>query len=117
MLCSTAEYTGSARDATVARLTDNGYPAEWLNQISGTKEAVRKQRTRPKSTYCFRIPFVSDSFNAAVKQILARHNIPARLICHSSRTLKQLATNRTTRQCGALVEKHARSPIYANVTQ
>ena len=86
--CSTAEHRDDAISATVDRLRQNGYPENW---ITSAKDIPKRRKTALQPIHSLKIPFVSDAFNFQVRQLLRKHNIPARLVNRRGFTLQQLA--------------------------
>ena len=87
-LCSSAEHRHDAFQATQTKLERNNYLPNWT--IRRTRH--RQQRKQPKqTTFTFNIPYIDDKFNANIKRILTKHNIPARLTNTRGRTVRELA--------------------------
>ena len=87
-LCASAEHRAEAFQATRTKLTRNNYPSNWTNPH--TRRRLKKKPHRP-TTFTFNIPYIIDKFNANVKHILTKHNIPARLTNLRGRTVRELA--------------------------
>ena len=87
-LCSSAEHRAEAIPAIRTKLTRNNYPPNWTNPH--TRRRLKKKSHRP-TTFTFNIPYINDKFDASVKHILTKHNIPARLTNSRGRTVRQLA--------------------------
>ena len=92
-LCASAEHRAEAIQATRTKLTRNNYPSNWTNPH--TRRRLKKKPHRP-TTFTFNIPYINDKFNANVKHILSKHNIPARLTNSRGRTVRELARRPAT---------------------
>ena len=92
-LCASAEHRAEAIQATPTKLTRNNYPSNWTNPH--TRRRLKKKPHRP-TTFTFNIPYINDKFNANVKHILTKHNIPARLTNSRGRTVRELARRPAT---------------------
>ena len=92
-LCASAEHRAEANQATRTKLTRNNYPSNWTNPQ--TRRRLKKKPHRP-TTFTFNIPYINEKFNANVKHILTKHNIPARLTNSRGRTVRELARRPAT---------------------
>ena len=87
---------------TRRKLTNNGYPRAWISELESqmTRKTVQCGRSKSSSQskeehqYALKIPFISDQFNYAMKQILRRH-VPARLVNARSTTVQDLTKKNT----------------------
>ena len=91
---SSPENSAEAMKSVISKLVNNGYPAETIQR---TIRNPRKNPRQEKGTnpLTFRLPFISNRFDAEVRRALARHNINARIIHPRPQTLLQLAQPRT----------------------
>ena len=72
------------------------------------KKNTSKRRTTPSLT--LKIPFISDQLNRQIKQILAKHDIPARLVNPRGKTISDLATKHLEKQTHTCHSKSCFAP-------
>ena len=72
--CSTAEHRDEAILATSGRLGQNSYPENW---IMSAKDTPKRRKIGLQPIHSLKTPFVSDTINFQVRQLLRKHNIPA----------------------------------------
>ena len=81
---------------TQTKLRRNRYPDLTDNARKQTKKPKKKLNAE-NTLFTLKIPFISDTFNYNVRQILIKHNILARLTNTPGLTLRKLSTKKQQR--------------------
>ena len=87
---ATAEYKEDSFNRMATKLQNNGYPKHWIVR----DQPQQRRSVQPNEHKTLRLPFISDQFNHGVKQLLKKHEIPARLVNHRGTTLSDLTKRR-----------------------
>ena len=97
-LCSSLAHRPEAISMTRTKLRRNGYPDLLTDNACKNKQKKPKKKPNADNTlFTLKIPFISDTFNYNVRQILNKHNIPARLTNTPGLTLRKLSTKKQQR--------------------
>ena len=109
---SSHEHRKNALTQARVKLINNGYPPNLIDHLVESIQRPKNVCSKPQRSrdqLILKFPFVSDNFNYAMKRILARYDLPVRIVNYRGQTLREF-TKRQAVKPSACKSKQCPAP-------